>query len=135
MQTSLFFQNGNIRHEIFGNGSIAYRKMPMIDLHTIVFFQIGEIRGIYALYSVAGYGSFPQYTFQTMFAFLGMSLGQIGKTAQKTFVLNIDKTAWKLNDMNDLHFVAFVTTKNGKFNQVVNVVDCKISEPTPFEYK
>ena len=69
--------------------------------------------------------------------FAGHPLGEIkaGKTAQKTFVLNIDKTAWKLNDMNDLHFVAFVTTKNGKFNQVVNVVDCKISEPTPFEYK
>lgn len=69
--------------------------------------------------------------------YTGYPLGEIqaGKTAQRTFVLNIDKETWKLRDMNDLHFAAFVTAKNGKYNQVVNVVDCPISAPTPYEYK
>ena len=69
--------------------------------------------------------------------YAGYPLGEIkaGTTAQRTFVLNIEKEDWKLKDMNDLHFAAFVTAKNGKFYQVVNVVDCEISEPTPYEYK
>ena len=70
-------------------------------------------------------------------SYAGYPLGEIkaGKTVQRTFVLNIEKEDWKLKDMNDLHFAAFVTAKVGKFYQVLNVVDCKISEPTPFEYK
>ena len=70
-------------------------------------------------------------------SYAGYPLGEIkaGKTAQRTFVLNIDKETWKLKDMNNLHFAAFVTAKNGKSYQVVNVVDCEISEPTPYEYK
>lgn len=69
--------------------------------------------------------------------YAGYPLGEIkaGKTVQRTFVLNIDKESWKLKDMNNLHFAPFVTAKNGKYYQVVNVVDCKISEPTPYEYK
>lgn len=70
-------------------------------------------------------------------SYAGYPLGKIeaGKTAQRTFVLNIDKEAWKLKDMNNLHFAAFVTAKNGRSYNVVNVVDCKISEPTPYQYK
>ena len=70
-------------------------------------------------------------------SFAGHPLGQIkkGETAQRTFVLNIDREAWKLKDLNDLHFAAFVTAKNGRNYNVVNVVDCKISEPTPYQYK
>ena len=68
-------------------------------------------------------------------SYAGYPLGEIkaGKTALRTFVLNIDKETWKLNNMSDLHFAAFVTAKNG--NQVVNVVDCPIDQPTPYEYK
>ncbi len=69
--------------------------------------------------------------------YAGYPLGEIkaGKTAQRTFVLNIDKGAWKLKDMSNLHFAAFVTAKNGRYYNVVNVVDCQISEPTPYQYK
>lgn len=69
--------------------------------------------------------------------YAGYPLGEIeaGKTAQRTFVLKIDKETWKLKDMNNLHFAAFVTAKNGRNYNVVNVVDCKISEPTPYQYK
>ena len=69
--------------------------------------------------------------------YAGYPLGEIkaGKTVQRTFVLNIDKETWKLKNMDDLHFAAFVTAKNGKAYQVVNVVDCQISAPTPYEYK
>ena len=69
--------------------------------------------------------------------YAGYPLGEIkaGKTVKRTFVLNIEKEDWKLKDMNDLHFAAFVTAKNGKFYQVLNVVDCEINEPTPYEYK
>lgn len=70
-------------------------------------------------------------------SYAGYPLGSIeaGKTALRTFVLNIDKDTWKLKDMNNLHFAAFVTAKNGRNYQVVNVVDCKIDAPTPYEYK
>jgi hypothetical protein len=70
-------------------------------------------------------------------SYAGYPLGEIkaGKTVQRTFVLNIDKENWKLKDMSDLHFAAFVTAKNGRNYNVVNVVDCEISEPTPYEYK
>jgi hypothetical protein len=69
--------------------------------------------------------------------YAGYPLGEIeaGKTAQRTFVLKLDKETWKLKDMNNLHFAAFVTAKNGRNYNVVNVVDCKISEPTPYQYK
>lgn len=69
--------------------------------------------------------------------YAGYPLGEIkaGKTVKRTFVLNIEKEDWKLKDMSDLHFAAFVTGKVGKFYQVLNVVDCEISEPTPYEYK
>lgn len=68
-----------------------------------------------------------------MSRYAGHPLGKInaGQTAQRTFLFNIDKKAWKLTDINDLHFAAFVTSDF----KVVNVVDCKISEPTPYEYK
>lgn len=70
-------------------------------------------------------------------SYAGYPLGEIkaGKTVQRTFVLNIDKENWKLKDMSDLHFAAFVTAKNGRNYNVVNVVDCEISEPTPYQYK
>ena len=69
--------------------------------------------------------------------YAGYPLGEIkaGKTVQRTFVLNIDKETWKLKDMNNLHFAAFVTAKNGRNYNVVNVVDCEISEPTPYQNK
>ena len=69
--------------------------------------------------------------------YAGYPLGEIkaGKTVKRTFVLNIEKEDWKLKDMSDLHFAAFVTAKNDKFYQVVNVVDCEINEPTPYEYR
>lgn len=69
--------------------------------------------------------------------YAGYPLGEIkaGKTVQRTFVLNIDKETWKLKDMNNLHFAAFVTAKNGRNYNVVNVVDCEINEPTPYQYK
>lgn len=70
-------------------------------------------------------------------SYAGHPLGEIkaGQTVKRTFVLNVEKEDWKLKDMNDLHFAAFVTAKVGKFYQVLNVVDCEISEPTPYEYK
>ena len=58
-----------------------------------------------------------------------------GETAERTFVLNMDAADWKLKDMNNLHFAAFVTEQSGKGFKVVNVVDCKYNEPTPYEYK
>lgn len=70
-------------------------------------------------------------------SYAGYPLGEIkaGKTAKRTFVLNIDKTDWKLKDMNDIHFAAFVTAKTGKAYEVVNVIDCPYNEPSPYEYK
>ena len=70
-------------------------------------------------------------------SYAGYPLGEIkaGKTALRTFVLNIDKETWKLKDMSNLHFAAFVTAKNGRNYNVVNVVDCEIDAPTPYEYK
>jgi hypothetical protein len=60
---------------------------------------------------------------------------QAGETVERTFVLTVEATDWKLKDLNNLHFAAFVTEKSGKGYNVVNVVDCKYNEPTPFEYK
>ena len=70
-------------------------------------------------------------------SYAGYPIGEIkaGKTAQRTFVLNIDKENWKLKEMSNLHFAAFVTVKNGRNYNVVNVVDCEIDAPTPYEYK
>ena len=58
-----------------------------------------------------------------------------GETVERTFVLTVDAADWKLKDMNNLHFAAFVTEQSGKGYNVLNVVDCKYNEPTPFEYK
>lgn len=70
-------------------------------------------------------------------SYAGYPLGEIkaGKTAKRTFVLNVDKTDWKLKDMNDIHFAAFVTVKKGKKYEVLNVIDCPYNEPSPYEYK
>lgn len=69
--------------------------------------------------------------------YAGHPLGKLeaGKTVQKTFVLNIKKDAWKLKDMNNIHFAAFVTERNGNVYEVVNVVDCPYNEPTPYQYR
>lgn len=71
-------------------------------------------------------------------SYVGYPLGKIkvGETASRTFVLTIDKTAWKLKDMNDIHFAAFVTstTADGQYYEVVNAVDCPYNEPVPYEY-
>lgn len=67
-----------------------------------------------------------------------------GQTVSRTFVLNVNETDWKLKDLNDLHFAAFVTetvvTETGKGRKVksypvVNVVDCRYNEPTTYDYK
>lgn len=70
-------------------------------------------------------------------AFFGFPLGKIeaGKTAQRSFVLNIDKDNWKLSEISDLHFAAFVTEKAGKSYEVVNVIDCPIDQPSPYQYQ
>lgn len=71
-------------------------------------------------------------------SYAGYPLGEIkaGKTVQRTFVLNIDKEDWKLKDMSNLHFAAFVTEKTGKYSyQVLNVIDCPIDQPTSYQYK
>lgn len=74
-----------------------------------------------------------------MYSYVGYPVGtiQAGKTVERTFVLPIMKTEWKLKDMNDIHFAAFVTSADsgGKTYSVVNVIDCKYNEPTPFDYK
>ena len=66
-----------------------------------------------------------------------MSLINKELTEKNGYVIefSIDKETWKLKDMNNLHFAAFVTAKNGRNYNVVNVVDCEISEPTPYQYK
>ena len=68
---------------------------------------------------------------------MGHPLGEIkaGETALRTFVFNIDKESWKVNDMNNIHFAAYVTARSGRKYSVVNVVDCPIDQPTPYEYK
>jgi hypothetical protein len=68
---------------------------------------------------------------------MGHPLGEIkvGETALRTFVFNIDKEAWKVSDMKNIHFAAYVTAKSGRKYSVVNVVDCSIDQPTPYEYK
>ena len=69
--------------------------------------------------------------------YAGYPIGTLkaGETFERTFVLEVDATDWKLKDMNNLHFAAFVTEKSGRGYNVLNVVDCKYNEPTPFEYK
>lgn len=78
--------------------------------------------------------------------FTGHPMGRVaaGQTVSRTFVLNVNETDWKLKDLNDLHFAAFVTetvvTETGKGKKVksypvVNVVDCRYNEPTPYDYK
>ena len=70
-----------------------------------------------------------------MGSFVGYPLGEIkaGETAERTFLLNVNKR-WKLTNLDDLHFAAFVTTIEGRGYKVVNVVDCPYNEPTPFDY-
>ena len=69
--------------------------------------------------------------------YAGYPIGTLkaGETAERTFVLTVDATDWKLRDMNNLHFAAFVTEQSGRGFNVLNVVDCKYNEPTPYEYK
>lgn len=68
-------------------------------------------------------------------SYAGYPLGEIkaGQTAERTFLLNVNKR-WKLTDLNDLHFAAFVTTISDRAYTVVNAVDCPYNEPTPFDY-
>ena len=70
-----------------------------------------------------------------MGSFVGYPLGEIkaGETAERTFLLNVNKR-WKLTNLDDLHFAAFVTTIEGRGYKVVNVVDCPYNKPTPFDY-
>ena len=67
-------------------------------------------------------------------SWIGHSLGRIeaGKTAEKTFLLKVNK-AWKLENMHIAIFVA-AGDENGKYS-VNNVIDCPVDAPTPFEYK
>lgn len=70
----------------------------------------------------------------------GYSLGTIkaGEVVERTFVLTVNAEDWKLKDPSNLHFAAFVTELSGDKKapfSVLNVVDCKYNEPTPFEYK
>ena len=58
-----------------------------------------------------------------------------GDVVERTFVLKVEAEEWKLKDLNNLHFAAFVSERSGKGFNVLNVVDCKYNEPTPFEYK
>ena len=78
--------------------------------------------------------------------YAGHPLGTIkkGETVERTFVLNVEAEDWKLRDMNNIHFAAFVSSvktavnnkgREYKYVSVDNVVDCKYNEPTPFEYK
>lgn len=69
--------------------------------------------------------------------YAGYPLGTVkaGETVERTFVLTVKENAWKLKDMDNIHFAAFVTKPVGKGYEVVNVVDCDYDEPTPFEYK
>ena len=63
----------------------------------------------------------------------GKPLGTIkaGKTAEKTFVMNVKK-AWK---KENLHLAVVVSAADGSKYTVCNAVDVPIDEPTPFEYK
>ena len=69
--------------------------------------------------------------------YAGYPIGTLkaGETVERTFVLKVETTDWKLKDMSDIHFAAFVTERVGNGFNVLNVVDCKYNEPTPFEYK
>ncbi len=69
--------------------------------------------------------------------YAGHPIGSLkaGETVERTFVLKVLTTEWKLNDMANIHFAAFVSELSGRGFNVLNVVDCKYNEPTPFEYK
>jgi hypothetical protein len=69
--------------------------------------------------------------------YAGHPIGTInaGATVERTFVLKVDAQGWKLKNLDDLHFAAFVSERSGNGFSVLNVVDCKYNEPTPFEYK
>ena len=78
--------------------------------------------------------------------YAGYPIGTIkaGETVERTFVLKVEASDWKLKNMSDLHFAAFVSSvktavsDKGRTYQYIgidNVVDCKYNEPTPFEYK
>ena len=80
-------------------------------------------------------------------SFAGHPIGTLkaGETVTRTFALDLNevvdkigtvrKELWRLKKMEDLHFAAFVTEKNGKNYQVLNVIDCPIDQPTPYQYK
>ena len=63
----------------------------------------------------------------------GKHLGAIkaGKTAEKTFVMNVKK-AWVVEN---LHLAVIVSKEGEKGYTVCNAVDVPIDAPTPFEYK
>ena len=69
--------------------------------------------------------------------YAGFPLGTLakGQVVERTFVCKVEKDDWKLKNLTDLHFAAFVTERTKKGFNVLNVVDCKYNEPTPFEYK
>ena len=78
--------------------------------------------------------------------YAGYPVGTIkaGETVERTFVLKVEASDWKLKNMSDLHFAAFVSSVKTKVSDkgrtyqyvgIDNVVDCKYNEPTPFEYK
>ena len=77
--------------------------------------------------------------------YAGYPIGTIkaGETVERTFVLKVEAEDWKLKNMSDLHFVAFVSSVKTEISDkgrgysyvgIDNVVDCKYNEPTPFEY-
>ena len=81
-------------------------------------------------------------------SFAGHPIGTLkaGETVTRTFALDLNevvdkigtvrKELWKLKKMEDLHFAAFVTEKTGKYSyEVLNVIDCPIDQPTPYQYK
>ena len=78
-------------------------------------------------------------------SYAGYPIGTIkaGETVERTFVLKVEAEDWKLKNMSDLHFVAFVSSVKTEISDkgrgysyvgIDNVVDCKYNEPTPFEY-
>lgn len=69
-------------------------------------------------------------------SYAGHSIGvlEVGQVVDKTFIMKINKD-WKVENM---HLVVFTSHpyKSGKytFYEVNNVIDCPITEATPFEY-
>lgn len=75
-------------------------------------------------------------------SFVGFPLGEVeqGKTAEKTFVMNLKKDF----KVENLHLAVFVTEASdeapghrvsGKYYTMNNVIDCPVGEEVTFEYK